>query len=563
MRSIWLLALCLCACGGNSSLPVAGFDPDSGMPPVAAPRARPVADSATPSESRTIPDPLCMADYLGTTGLFQAVPDPGTGVPTAFNGGAVAEPSVAATLPDFVHLRDTRESYNDLHYFALRNGDIYLKANRELTGVDEPWRHLLLPGCLQGQVSALSVDGTVVIALNEERWLYTLDAASYGPMSGGWTRRWGAFFWTDPGEQMMPDVTHWATSHYSGEKSYIDSAGREHPIFGILTVYALRGDGLRITYMDPWLPSDESREVCGPERGTVPMAGLSGSGSTVMVISRGGEVYTRLYEFDVSGANSMFLDYSWQDQEGVAAPLMQLPAPEWIHHARIPGAVTDRISLRQLGSDSSHRLMRVEGRNEAGASGFWEKDLADSAWRFTRTGETLRGSLLASRDDTRYLPEDSLYAGQIDGWNAEVRGFNPYCSPATLRIGIGGGAPTDFILHSTDGLRQERRARGLTAQPHVYRSAVEVPKALWNARAQQAPELQAFLATHFGAQRFLTGPLSATPGTLQVTMPCWTLTRPGDVADAVLPAVPDGGIYVAELRSAQEEDRTPGACAPF
>ena len=104
---------------------------------------------------------------------------------------------------------------------------------------------------------------------------------------------------------------------------YIDSAGRTQDVYGILTLYALRGDGLRITYMDPWLPSDESREVCGPERGTVPMAGLSGSGSTVMVISRGAEVYTRLYEFDVSGGNSMFFDYSWQDQDGVASPKAQ------------------------------------------------------------------------------------------------------------------------------------------------------------------------------------------------------------------------------------------------
>lgn len=560
-KSILLLALCLCACGGNSGLPASGTDIGS----VTAPLSRPLADSAEPATSRSVPNPLCAADYLGTTGLLQAVPDPGLGIATAYTGGAAADPAIAATLPDFVYLRDRIESYNDSHYFAVRQGDIYLKANRELTGVDEPWRQMRLPSCLQGQVSELSVDGTVVLALDAARWIYTLDSASYGPMSGGWTRRWGAFFWTDPGEQVMVDVSDWATSHYSGDdKTYIDSAGRQQDVYGILTLYALRGDGLRITYMDPWLPSDESREVCGPERGTVPMAGLSGSGSTVMVIGRGGEVYTRLYEFDVSGGNSMFFDYSWQDQDDVAAPLMQLPAPEWIHHPRIPGRVTARISLRQIGSDTSHRLMRVEGLNDAGRSGFWEKDLADAAWHFTDTNQPLRGSLLASRDDSRYLPEDSAYSGQIDGWDAELRDFNPYCSPSNLRVQIGSGAPTDFVLHSTDGLRQERRARGLTAQPHIYRSAIEVPKALWNNRAQQAPEVQAFIDSHFGSQRFLTGPLSATPGTLQITMPCWTLHRPSDIADALLPtSLPDMGIYVAELRSAQEEGRMPGVCAPL
>jgi len=73
-----------------------------------------------------------------------------------------------------------------------------------------------------------------------------------------------------------------------------------------------------------------------------------------------------------------------------------------------------------------------------------------------------------------------------------------------------------------------------------------------------------FIANHFGSQRFLTGPLSATPGTLQITMPCWTLTRASDVADALLPSgVPDLGVWVAEIRSAQEEGRMPGACAPL
>ena len=559
-RCTWLLALCLCACGG-STLPGAADDGTG----TATALPRPAADAAEPDASRTSPNPACAADYLGTTGLLQAVPDPGLGVASAYTGGAPASAEIAASLPQDVHLRDTQQSYNDTHYFAVRQGGIYLKANRELTGIDEPWRAMLLPDCLQGQVSEISVDGTVVIALDGARWLYTLDSASYGPMAGGWTRRWGAFFWTDPGERLMPDVQYWATSHYSGsDKTYIDSAGREHPIFGILTVYALRSDGLRITYMDPWLPSDESREVCGPERGTVPMAGLSGSGSTVMVIGRDGAIYTRLYEFDVSGANSMFFDYSWQDQDDVAAPLMQLPAPEWIAHARIPGRVTERISLRQLGSDSRHRLMRVEGLNDAGQSGYWEKDLPDASWRFVPTGEALHGSVLTAHDGLRYLPEDSRYSGQIDGFEAEVPDFNPYCSPSTLSVQIGSGAATEFILHSTDGLRQERRARGLTAQPHIYRSAIEVPKALWNARAQQTPEVQAFINTHFGDQRFLTGPLAATPGTLQITMPCWTLTRPSDITDALLPTgLPDMGVYVAELRSAEEEGRTPGVCGPF
>jgi hypothetical protein len=550
-----LATLVLGACGGSN--------PTGGAAPTAAEFApRPAADPAVPTALRTIPSPLCALDYLGTTGQLQALPDPGLGLETAITGGATAAADVAATLPDIVHLRDTQESYNDTHYYAVRDGNLYVKANRELTGIDEPWRHLLQPGCLQNRVTAVSVDGTVILALDQDRWIYTLDTVPYGPLNLGWTRRWGAFFWTDLGEQLPADVTTWATSHLSGEdKVYIDSAGREQDVYGILTIYALRGDGLRITYMDPWLPSDESREVCGPDRGTVALAGLSGSGSTVMVISRSGEIYTRLYEFDISGGNSLFFNYSWQDQDDVAEPLLQLPAPEWIQHSRVPGRVTERISLRQLGSDTRHRFMRIEGLDAAGRSGYWEKDLTDASWRFTATGEALRGTLLPWAGATHYEAEDSSYSGNIDGHAAEVPDFNPYCSPATLRLQIGAGAATELILHSTDGLRQERRARGLTAQPHVYRGAVEVPKSLWDVRAEQAEPLRTFLQQHFAGQRFLAGTLAVTASTLQISQPCWNLHRPGSGLGLSVPSY-DPGLYVNEVLAAQEEGRLPGLCLP-
>lgn len=544
----------LCACGNSAP---AGRDGGA-----AGYAERPPADPAVPTALRTIPDPLCLPDYLGTTGQLQTVPDLGLGLPNAIDGGAPASPAIAATLPDVVHLRDNRESYNDTHYYAVRDGNLYVKANRELTGIDEPWRRVLQPGCLNDRVQAVSVDGTVILALDSARWIYTIDTVPYGPLNLGWTRRWGAYFWTDLGEQLPEDVTAWATSHYSGDdKVYIDSAGREQDVYGILTVYALRGDGLRITYMDPWLPSDESREVCGPERGTVALAGLSGSGSTVMVVSRSGEIYTRLYEFDVSGGNSMFFDYSWLDQDDAAEPRLQLPAPEWIQHARVPGEITQRISLRQLGSDTRHRLMRVEGRDGAGRSGYWQKDLTDTRWSFVATDEPLRGDPLPWPGATRYQPEDGHYSGTIDGYAAVVSDFNPYCSPAALRVQIGDGAATEFVLHSTDGLRQERRARGLSAQPHVYRGAVEVPRPLWDARLEQPEAVRAFLQKHFGEQRFLVGTLAATATRLQISQPCWNLRRTGAAPGLSVPNY-DPGLYVNEVLAALEEGRLPALCLP-
>ena len=63
-----------------------------------------------------------------------------------------------------------------------------------------------------------------------------------------------------------------------------------------------------------------------------------------MAISRSGEIYTRLYEFDVSGGNSLFFDYSWQDQDDVVI------VPISTYRNRIQGGASGK--LRRVGSIS-------------------------------------------------------------------------------------------------------------------------------------------------------------------------------------------------------------------
>lgn len=560
MKKYCLLpVILLVACGGGSEEPVTSTQSPDPVNYV----DRPSVDAAVPEEIRTLPDPICALDNLGTTGLLVPVPD--TGMPGALQAGANVDQILATQLPDTVYLRDGRHSFSDQYYFVLHDGRIYIKANRETTGVDEPWRAVLLPSCLDGQVTAISADGTVLLALDSQRWIYTLDSNANGPESMGWTRRWGPYFWTDGGEALPPDVGHWATSQLNSDEIYFDSAGREQVPAGILTLYALRGDGLRITYMDPWLPSDESREVCGPERGTVAMAGLSGSGSVVMVISREGRVYTRLYEFDISGANSMFLDYSWQEQNDVAEPLIQLPPPGWIEHAPIPGVVTDRVSLHKQRPYTSDRILRVEGQNDLGQNGYWEKPLQADNWQFVMTGLPLIGRPLPLEGASHYKAEDSVYVGEIDGWPARIDNFNAYCAPSRFMLHIGEGPATELILHSTDGMRQERRARGLDGQRRMYRSAVEVPRALWEDRESQPRDVRNFLDSHFPHSRFLVGPLWATANQLRIGPGCWSMQAEVPVQEnlpglTTLPSGLDAGILVGEIRAAEEEGRAPAFC---
>ena len=182
----WLtfsLALLLCACG-NSSTP--GSSSGGGdLPP--AERSPSILETRFPG-IRTVPNLLCAEDYLGTTGLL---------IPTVLNpeqfspldGGPEAPTEIAATLPRDVQLRGSQESFTGTHYYAVREGRIWLKANRDTTGVDEPWRQLRIPRCLDGQVSEISADGTVLLALNQQRQIYSLDHVNGAIGSGGWTRR--------------------------------------------------------------------------------------------------------------------------------------------------------------------------------------------------------------------------------------------------------------------------------------------------------------------------------------------------------------------------------------
>jgi hypothetical protein len=107
---------------------------------------------------------------------------------------------------------------------------------------------------------------------------------------------------------------------------------------------ALTGDGSRITYADPWLPNDDSYEIGGPLGGRFQAESLSAAGSTTFVMNKYGDMYTRTFDFDSSGPDSIFFRYSWDDQsDKPSAPnlvvetldrstaAIQLPAPDWVY----------------------------------------------------------------------------------------------------------------------------------------------------------------------------------------------------------------------------------------
>jgi len=411
----------------------------------------------------------------------------------------------AADLPDVVHLRTTKATYNRKWYAVVKDKGIFLKPNKEVTRQGGPWVPLRLPDGLKGDVQEISIDDTRLVATNSKRQLFSLTEMLSGAdkinKPRKWTTRWGAPFGMASGWRLPEGYLAWSLSMASPEEDeyYMDLAGNRQMIGkgACTTIFALNRNGQHISVLDPWLPLDYSYEVDGPRRGRFVSTNVAASGSVIFVINKHGDMYTRLWDFDISGSDRAFFRYTYEDQRGVSIPkklpiiqgwstypAIQLPIRPWNAQPKIKGRITDDISIAKRGKGCVHRTLRVAGQDEQGRTGYYEKDLGDAAWVFKPTGEPLRRPLI---DNTPHdATEQTLgpaeerrfrYAGDFQ---AELLDFHLYSPPATLRVQLAGG-PVDLLVHYTDGLRQfEKHGRGLERSDRKLHAVIEVPQALFD-----------------------------------------------------------------------------------
>jgi hypothetical protein len=518
-----------------------------------------VTVSAAVSAAGPPSSPDCLAQLAGSTGVIQVggqLPTPGTLQGRNGGLGDPAPAAVARTLPDRVLLRTPTETSSREYVFAVRSGKAYVRlAHLGVGAKGQPWRALLLPSCLDGRVAQLSADHRLLLAVADDGQVYSHDMPGGDLSPERWTWRWGPYFWTGTGWTLPTDVRDWAASEFTSGERFTDTSGREQAPIGVATVYLLRGDRRTITYLDPWLPVDDSRQVCGPERGTLPLAGLSGSGSTVFVVDHRGGLWTRLYDFDVSGANTVFGDFSWQRDRPASDTRWQLPGPGWVRHTSPPGEVTDRVSITKTGMHARDRVLRVEGRSGR-RTGVWEKPLAARTWRFLPTGRPLTGTVLdRSATDFRFRADDHTYRGTVAGTTVTAVDVNPECSPVRLRVSLG-GETLELRLHLSDGMRQETRAKGLDDTPREYNGALEVLG--WGRLSARA---KAWVDANLGGQRLTTAPVALTTTRLRFLEQCWQLTLNGGAPRWDVPRVPaDLGMVVGRATETQKDGRTPPLC---
>ncbi len=514
--------------------------------------------AARPEPMAGPPDrPRCLPLAAGTTGVMGVGGQP---VPSQVLGsGGLGAPS-SRRLPATVWFKDGRHAVSNTWAFALRSGHLFARAAERGHATERSvWRRVDLPACLDGRVTSISADHRLLLAMTEDRQVYSHDMPGNDLSAERWTWRWGPYLWTGSGVRLPDDVTSLAASELNGEETFTDSSGRtRHPI-GVATLYLLREGGRRLTYLDPWLPVDQSREVCLPDAGRTRLASLDASGSTILAASRDGRLFTRLYDFDTSGANSVFGEYSWQRGRPATDVRWQLPGPDWRPQPAPPGPWTDLVSIVKTGRDASQRELRVAGRRTTrpGAPvGVWTKPLLGRHWRFVATGGVLRGRALPLT--TRPLsPRTRRFEGRIGERRVVVPAFDWACSPTTLRVEVAPGAWLRLQMHAFDALRQVARARGLDDEPRDYNAAIEVPS---GSRLAHRPAARAWVREHLDG-RFTVTPLAVTATRLRFVEQCWQLTLEGRSARPDRPTLPpDLGIVLGRLVGLTRGESPPSPC---
>ena len=163
-------------------------------------------------------------------------------------------------------------------------------------------------------------------------------------------------------------------------------------------IWGLRAGGQRLTFWDPWLALDESYEMCGPHRGRFRAVNLSASGSFVFVVGRHGDLFTRLYDFDISGHDPVFFKYSYEDQRGQGgggADPAARRSPGSSSRRSPGGSPTRSRSTRGRGHGPPHPAGRGPKRRRDRLLGARRRGAARRrAGHSTPTGEPLAGQQL-------------------------------------------------------------------------------------------------------------------------------------------------------------------------
>lgn len=401
--------------------------------------------------------------------------------------------------PEKVYFRTPTRSFNVKYYVALHEGQIWVKPNEEMTGNSGKWQLLGATGKPSGNklpnfgipysIKELSADGVHLMAISDSGNFYrgsdmTTSIHDYFT----WTDQWGNVGATGPG--MITEFSTksgWSVSdsHPFGVKQYEDPNDTVHSVgAGVAHIYRLSEDGYHLHFNDWWLPNDWSREICTPQRGIFKAVNISVSASTIFIIGENGKMYTRLYDFDTGGENSL-LTYSYIVPVN-SGTTRKLPAEPWLQQPEITdGYITKKITIFQNGVGNSARILRVEGMQD-GVNGFFYKNINGADWTFQETELPVNLPFINDPDSANISPpikpDDNFFSGIMsrNGQNLGIDflDLNMVCSPGIVQLRYNGtlvtvsGNPLNLEFHHVNTMIDYNRPvhfwnQGLSAKVQV------------------------------------------------------------------------------------------------
>jgi hypothetical protein len=445
-------------------------------------------------------------------------------------------------FPEKIYFRTGRETFNSRYDFVISECRIWYRPRNGRAG---DWKPLPLHKDLTCP-KLIDTDSETFIALDSLNTIYTMfGALKTRPEKFKWTRHWGAPFRLGRGMRVPAAHNGLAFSYLSPteDEYYRTSNGNKYDVgMGVANIFFLNEKGQRITYLDPWLPNDFSYEVGGPRRGRFRSVNISASGSTLFLINRYGDMYTRTYDFDMAGADNFFFNYSYDEKDYTVEDTSDvlprrvprpLPVAGWTRQPKITGDITDLIMVIKQGKGTVRRELRVEGRDGQDRTGYYTKDISGGTWHFVETGLALSGNMLENtpedRSDMTLGPDESM-AFEYRGKDLAVviPDFHPYCPPATVTVMFGNGSILVLRLHFHETIRQRKRKRGLTDKKLVLRGALEVADSLRRKTGKPEGPAGRFISRYFKKSAFSEVKIKATRSKIKIAGARglrWTLTR--------------------------------------
>jgi hypothetical protein len=419
---------------------------------------------------------------------------------SAMPASASDTPGIPSSLPDAVYFQDHTLGFNRRFFFGLADGRIWHKPNHLVTGIRGEWRlypHEGLPFDLKADralsilsAEQLSVDGNMFCVISGDRKIYQTMNALDDVDEQTWTEKWGHPLGEGPGHRLPAEYRDWSISYGDPKEHryYSDRFGNRFFHF-CTSIYVLWENGREIHLADPWTPPDWGYQLEPPERGEYDACSLSASGSTIFLIDGSGVMYTRQVDFDILGANPtvFYTYYAQKKRDGIFDRELQrgIPPLPWKKQPAVHGKITKRITIYSTGEGSDSRSLRVEGTDDSGNVGYYEKGINDTGWRFIKIdGARMPGVFLGSGNcgegaASGKTSSAATYTGYLDPgkrYRMELRDFDFWGSEHALAVRIATGEWVTLSLFSRFNFRTDVRENpGADGSYFNLTGAIEIP----------------------------------------------------------------------------------------